>query len=52
MVNRYELYQYSFNRKGQDTKHPEFPGLMMVPFTKDQGTYRRLATETVTAKPN
>ena len=30
--------------KTQDTKHPEFPGSMH--FTKDQGTYRRLATET------
>ena len=38
--------------KTQDTKHSEFPGPMMVHFTKDQGTYRRLATEIVTAKPN
>ena len=45
MVNRQRLYQYSFN------KHPEFPGPMMVHFTKDQGTYWRLATEIVTAKP-
>ena len=33
--------------KTQDTKHPEFPGSMH--FTKDQGTYRRLATETWTS---
>ena len=41
--------------KAQDTKHPEFLTMvhpMMVHFTKDQGTYRRLATEIVTAKPN
>ena len=38
--------------KTQDTRHPEFPGPMMVHFTKDQGTYRRLATEIVTAKLN
>ena len=25
-------------RKTLDTKHPEFPGTMMVHFTKDQGT--------------
>ena len=37
--------------KTQDTKHPEFPGRMMIHFTKDQGTYRFLATEIVTAKP-
>ena len=36
--------------KTQDTKHPEFPGPMMVHFAKDQGTYRRLATEIVTGK--
>ena len=38
--------------KTQDTKHPEFPGPMMVHFTKDQGTYQHLATEIVPAKPN
>ena len=38
--------------KTQDTKHPEFPGPMMVHFKKDQRTYRCLATEIVTAKPN
>ena len=37
--------------KTQDTKHPEFPESMMVHFTKDQGTYWRLTTEIVTAKP-
>ena len=36
----------------QDAKHPEFPGSMMVHFTKDQETYRCLATEIVTVKPN
>ena len=38
--------------KTQDTKHPEFPGPIMVHFTKDQRTYQRLAIEMVTAKPN
>ena len=38
--------------KTQDTKHLEFPGPMMVHFTKGKRTYRRLATEIVTAKPN
>ena len=31
--------------KAQDTKYLEFPGPMIVHFTKDQGTYQRLATE-------
>ena len=38
--------------KTQDTKHPEFPGPMIVHFRKDQGMYRLLAAEIVTAKPN
>ena len=36
--------------KTQGTKHPEFPGTMMVHFTKDQGTYRCYTTEIVIAK--
>ena len=51
MVNRYKLYQYSFN-KIQDTKHVEFLRPMMVHFKKDQGTYWDFATEIVNAKPN
>ena len=38
--------------KTQDEKHLEFPGPMMMHFTKDQRTHQRLATEIVTAKPN
>ena len=34
------------------TEHPEFPGHMMMYFKKDQGTYRCLATEIDTDKPN
>ena len=38
--------------KTQHSQALEFPGIMMVHFTKDQGTYLRLAIEIVTAKPN
>ena len=38
--------------KTQNTKHPEFPGPVMVHFTNNQGMYRCRATEIVTAKPN
>ena len=38
--------------KTQHSKPLEFPGIMVVHFTKDQGTYLRLAIEIVTAKPN
>ena len=38
--------------KTKDTKYFEFSGSMMVHFTKDQRTYRCLATEIVTAKAN
>ena len=38
--------------KTQNTKHPEFPGPVMVHFTNNQGMYWRCATEIVTAKPN
>ena len=48
----YTSYTNTALIKTQDTKHPEFPGPMMVHFKKDQRTYRRLATEIVTAKPN